>query len=276
MGQRPKRKRTPRPGEVDYDPQYAEDIKRIILEYMEEESLLKPPTRKYITSTLGIKPITLDHWKENYPEVRLALETGLTPEEKEKQRNHSLAVSGANSPNSKYKGLETDELIFNYSLLGARTEDLCKYFNINNTTLYDWFRKYPQAQAAFDRGKDEADSKVARSLYKRATGYTVKRTVHAVFQGQITDTMEIEEEIIPDPSACKYWLSTRQRQKWADNQYQQVQVGLNTDNLGQAILENDTFRQLASALLTVKEEETKPKPIDCTDFKVTVVEEEPE
>ena len=232
-----------------YHSGWAPMIKRCIEEYMEEQSVTKPPTKKVLAELLCIKQETLEHWLETYPDIVEAWYTGKSKEEIERIKEWKLSRFGVNNPNSKYNGEYTDELILNYCLLGARNEDLCKYFDINITTLDDWFKLYPTSREACLRGRDEADAKVARSLYNRATGFTVKKAIHAVFQGEITDIQEVDEVVIPDVNAAKYWLSVRQKKTWQEGNAQQINIGIGVDGLGSAILESENFRKLASSLL---------------------------
>ena len=93
---------TPRKGETKYDSCWVGFIKEAILSYMEEQSVNTPPTSKELVSILGIKRSTLDHWKENYVEVRHALETGLTQQQIEIKRQYTIEHSGDLNPISKY------------------------------------------------------------------------------------------------------------------------------------------------------------------------------
>ena len=85
-----------------------------------------------------------------------------------------------------------DKLAENYSLLGARDEDLANYFNVDQATIDRWKLKYPSFCVSIRKGKGISDCNVVQSLYRRAVG------------GDVT--------------AIKYWLNNRQRSKWADRQ----------------------------------------------------------
>lgn len=75
-------------------------------------------------------------------------------------------------------------------LVGATDDELARVFNVSNTTINNWKRAYPRFLAALKRGRDEADSAVARALYLKALG------------GDVT--------------ACIFWLKNRRPQSWRD------------------------------------------------------------
>lgn len=58
---------------------------------------------------------------------------------------------------------------------------------------------------------------VAESLFKRATGYKARKVVTASFQGEITDTKEVDEEVVPDTTAIIFWLKNRRPDLWRSN-----------------------------------------------------------
>ena len=72
---------------------------------------------------------------------------------------------------------EYDEQAYNYCLLGATNETLAEFFGVSATTIKKWMNKYPGFKESIRRGKDLADMEVARSLYRRAVGYSYEQVV---------------------------------------------------------------------------------------------------
>ncbi|MCO6427132.1 hypothetical protein [Nitrosomonas communis] len=79
---------------------------------------------------------------------------------------------------------------------------------------------------SINKGKLEADSKVAESLYKRATGYSHPDTHVSNYQGEITLT-EITKHYPPDTAAAFIWLKNRQPSKWKDKVEVKEDINLN-------------------------------------------------
>jgi hypothetical protein len=90
---------------------------------------------------------------------------------------------------SKYKP-EFAALAKNYCLLGAKDDDLERFFEVSQRTIQSWKNDHPDFADALRAGKDIADSLVARSLYDKAVG--------------------------GDTTACIFWLKNRQKHAWRD------------------------------------------------------------
>lgn len=105
---------------------------------------------------------------------------------------------------------------FKYCLLGATDEELAAFFEVDERTINRWKNDYPEFCQALKEGKEKADANVADRLYNRAMGYTHKETVTTSYQGQITDTKEIDKHYPPDTTAAIFWLKNRQPKKWRD------------------------------------------------------------
>lgn len=109
------------------------------------------------------------------------------------------------------------EQAFNYCLLGATDEDLARFFGVSTQTINAWKSSHSEFLDAIKRGKDEADAKVAASLYNRALGYSHPDLDLKVVAGQIVGT-PIIKHYPPDPTSAIFWLKNRQRAKWRDKQ----------------------------------------------------------
>jgi hypothetical protein len=117
---------------------------------------------------------------------------------------------------TKYKP-EYAELAFKYCLLGATDAELAKYFEVDERTINRWKQDYPEFCQSIKEGKEEADAKVANSLFKKATGYEQETFKVFQFQGDPV-VVPFTEHIPPDTGAAMAWLKNRQPSKWRDKQ----------------------------------------------------------
>ena len=118
------------------------------------------------------------------------------------------------------------EEAYGLCLLGYTDKDLGKYFGVSEPTINAWKRKHPDFCKALKDGKEIADANVAKSLYKRATGYTYKevRFEKVVLKDEMGADIETEmfkksvthKEVAPDVPAIKMWLYNRQKDRWKD------------------------------------------------------------
>lgn len=113
---------------------------------------------------------------------------------------------------------EYAELAFNYCLLGATDSELATFFDVSEQTINSWKEKQPKFLESLKKGKDQADARVASSLFNRALGYSHPDTKFATHEGMITDEKEYTKHIPPDTTACIFWLKNRQKSKWRDKQ----------------------------------------------------------
>ncbi len=132
---------------------------------------------------------------------------------------------------------ELDEHAYNYCLMGALDEDLAGFFGISVRTLNKWKNKYPSLEECIRAGKLYADMHVARSLYKKAVGYSYKQLVFkktsiteksakidvsmdGTFLDEGEEGFEVikitTKEVIPDTRAQIFWLKNRQPKLWRE------------------------------------------------------------
>lgn len=112
---------------------------------------------------------------------------------------------------------------YSLCLLGATDEDLARAFNVAISTVSKWKEEHVEFSDALKAGKDEADAKVAQSLYRRAIGYEHKAVKIAVdAKTGAEHQVEYVERYPPDTVACIFWLKNRQRGKWRDRQDHEV------------------------------------------------------
>lgn len=107
------------------------------------------------------------------------------------------------------------------ALLGATDVEMAEALGIATSTFYLWKQTFPAFSEALKQGKDEADARVAQSLYHRAIGYshpavkiiTVPRGGN---QGSDIEQVEYTERYPPDTTAAIFWLKNRRKNEWRD------------------------------------------------------------
>lgn len=115
--------------------------------------------------------------------------------------------------------------------LGAIDDDLAYFFGVDQKTINRWKLKFPKFLDALKSAKNEADSRVVRSLYQRAIGYSHKAVKIMQHEGKAF-TKDYEEHYPPDVTACIFWLKNRDSEKWRDRQHVEHAV---TKDLAEAL-----------------------------------------
>lgn len=117
--------------------------------------------------------------------------------------------------------------VTDYCLLGCSNEELASILGVANATIDQWLVEQPSFARAVSRGRIEADSKVSRSLYKRAVGMSVPETkVFNTPRG--LESIDIKRYYPPSETAGALWLANRQPGKWRSKEANgSAQVDLN-------------------------------------------------
>lgn len=136
-------------------------------------------------------------------------------------------------------------VIYHMALLGAKEEDICEALGVRTNAFSVWKRTRKEVLEVLQRGKLQADSKVAQSLYHVGTGYSHPETkvipnrVKTFNENGklISDELKIEKvEVIkhypPNVTAAVKWLNTRHPEIWGDkaNEMNAQVVNINTIN----------------------------------------------
>ncbi len=111
-------------------------------------------------------------------------------------------------------------------LLGATDAELARFFEVSEATLNTWKKAHPEFLEALKTGKEEADAQVAKSLFRRALGYSHPAT--KIFADPKTGSEHVVhyvERYPPDTVACIFWLKNRQPDKWRDKQHHEHEAG---------------------------------------------------
>ena len=101
--------------------------------------------------------------------------------------------------------------------LGATDADIADFFGVDVRTIYRWKNSNEEFCQSLKLGKEEADERVARSLYGRAIGYEHPDVHVSNYQGEVTLT-PITKHYAPDTTAAIFWLKNRRPEEWRDKQ----------------------------------------------------------
>lgn len=119
---------------------------------------------------------------------------------------------------TKYNPKYHDPWITGLARRGCTMEEIAVELGVAPSTVKKWVAENPDLKEALTRGRILADVQVEDSLFRRATGYkfTKRKTVK---EGEkIIKTETTEEEVLPDTTACIFWLKNRAPDLWRDKQ----------------------------------------------------------
>ena len=102
--------------------------------------------------------------------------------------------------------------------LGAIDVQLADFFGVCEKTLNNWKKDHPEFLQSIAEAKNDLDSKVERSLFERATGYSHPDTHFSNYQGTVTQTATVKH-YPPDTTAAMYWLNNRQSDRWRSQRH---------------------------------------------------------
>ena len=107
---------------------------------------------------------------------------------------------------------------YKFCLLGATDKQLADFFEVDVSTITEWKLKYPRFSASIKRGKEKADSEIAKSLFHRAKGYShreddIKAVSRGSGEGSVIVITPTIKHYPPDTMACIYWLNNRRKKE---------------------------------------------------------------
>lgn len=99
--------------------------------------------------------------------------------------------------------------------LGAKDSEIAEFFEVQESTINNWKKEFPEFLESIKRGKQIADQTVADSLFKRANGFKHKEDVIMQYRGNplIVPTVK---KYPPDTTAAIFWLKNRRPDLWRD------------------------------------------------------------
>jgi hypothetical protein len=124
---------------------------------------------------------------------------------------------------------EFEEQVYKLCLLGAIDKDIADFFEVSVATINTWKHEHPKFLESIRNGKRVADTNVAHSLYKRATGaeytthqaFKVKRVEYdekgkKISEAEEVITVPVDCAVPPDTTAASFWLKNRASDIWRD------------------------------------------------------------
>jgi len=111
---------------------------------------------------------------------------------------------------------EYSKQIYGIMLLGANEADVARIFDVSKSTVQRWCKDHVEFAQEMQRGGDLADAEVAKALHKKAVGFTRKRKEVVRSYKGTSKIVEVETYYPPDTPAMKFWLTNRQKDKWAE------------------------------------------------------------
>ena len=115
-----------------------------------------------------------------------------------------------------------DNRVFMLALYGLTENEMIHVLEININTWRLWKRKHPSLQEALDKGRLDADIKVAHSLYKRAVGFEID-TEQIVQNREGIIRVPTKTYYPPDMKAIQMWLSNRSKGRWTTITHHKVE-----------------------------------------------------
>jgi hypothetical protein len=109
---------------------------------------------------------------------------------------------------------------------GLIDKQIAKNLGISHETLYQYQKKFPEFSDALKRGKAPVDVEVENALLKRAKGFEYEE-VHTEYRLKSGETepgakaeptlvKRIKKVVVPDVTACIFWLKNRRKDEWRD------------------------------------------------------------
>lgn len=115
---------------------------------------------------------------------------------------------------TKYK-IEYNNIAKSLASRGCKDIEIAEAFQVNEDTIHEWKKVYPDFSEFLKQGKEQFDSgEVENALLKSAMGF--KRVVQKLDRDGIP--IEILEEVPPHPTSLIFWLKNRQPVRWRDKQ----------------------------------------------------------
>jgi len=100
------------------------------------------------------------------------------------------------------------------ALLGKTDAEIAHILGVSRSTLNKWKAAHPDFADALTRGRDDADGRVAASLFQRALGYSHKEEKLFLDRNGNVVRAETTKHYPPDTVAAIFWLKNRQRPMW--------------------------------------------------------------
>ena len=138
---------------------------------------------------------------------------------------------------------------------GYTDKELAIIFGVDDKTINNWKKEFPEFFLTLKAGKLLADAKVEASLYQRACGYSHPEVHITNYLGNVILT-PIIKHYPPDPTSMIFWLKNRKPQEWRDKTEveQIIKAHLYAENDGKSTKEIETESiRLAEAIMAKRQ-----------------------
>jgi hypothetical protein len=115
---------------------------------------------------------------------------------------------------SKFKHLDLSK-VKKVASKGWTNEEMADFFEVALSTWHKWRVDFVEFSDALKEWKAEADSRVERSLYERALGYSHPEEKIFNNNGEAL-RVSTTKHYAPDPTSMIFWLKNRQPEQWRD------------------------------------------------------------
>lgn len=160
---------------------------------------------------------------------------------------NQLSVGNNGGVESKYRKAYHPNQVLKFALLGLTDKQMSELFDIAESTFNKWKIDFPEFSESIKKGKQEADANVASMLYKKAIGYTQKKTIPFKLKETVNgegskeriELVEVEDYYPPEVSAQFIWLKNRQPELWRDKKEVEFEDkrNVNLDKLSDSALD---------------------------------------
>ena len=115
---------------------------------------------------------------------------------------------------------------------GAINNEIAKRLGVPDRTFRKYIHEQPKLKKLIATAKADPDYEVENSLFKRANGYsyTEKKKIYSISKRGIKTLTRYEETVkfvVPDVSACIFWLKNRKPDDWREKHEIDLLLGFN-------------------------------------------------
>ena len=116
-------------------------------------------------------------------------------------------------------------------VLGATDKQVSEAFGVSERTILRWAKKFEDFRKVRETTKNLADSRVEKSLYKRAMGYEYTTTetdtvIDENGQPKIKSIRTYKNYEKPDVGAIAFWLKNRKPGDWRDRREPEIDADI--------------------------------------------------
>lgn len=120
---------------------------------------------------------------------------------------------------------------------GFTDKEMSEFLGVTEQTFNNWKKAHSNFFESLKDWKLEADNRVERSLYERATGY--RHPEDKIFKpaGEEPTIVKTEKHYPPDTTACIYWLNNRKPDEYKNRFEYKGDVNQKNTDLSESALD---------------------------------------